>query len=293
VGNELVGISTELDLRHFGRKHRYSVYSEIADRIRGKALRQSMARSDLRMACLPGDHVSDKIIAEGLYEKQFLYTLVPTLIENSSVFLNSCFLDVGANIGNHSCFLSKYFAKVIAFEPNPAAFHILAANIYNNNLQNIEPVQLGLGAREAILRFLQISGNLGASAFGDSATAGVERFLQVVQGDRYLEQHSPGMPIGFVKIDVQGFEREVIEGLAATLSRDYPLVLFENELNEKETPPLNALKDLGYTRFFGFHESYFQFSGSLMRRLWKVIRNHIQLIEISDPRGFHDIVALR
>ena len=44
-------------------------------------------------------------------------------------FLNkykvNCFLDIGANIGNHSLNLQEYFTKIICFEPHPIIFSIL------------------------------------------------------------------------------------------------------------------------------------------------------------------------
>jgi FkbM family methyltransferase len=291
----MVDISSKIDTKHFGTKHRYPVMGEIADRVRGRALRFSRAsQNGLWMACLPGDAVSNKVTAEGLYEKQFLYTLLPTLLDNKDVLRNTCMLDVGANIGNHTCFLAKYFGKVLAFEPNPAVFHILAANVYINNLQNVEPVQLGLGAEEAVLPFLQdTQGNLGSSTFSTNGDVhGIKRMLRVVRGDDYLRHNPPGMPIGFVKIDVEGFETQVLRGMSEILSQDYPMVLFENRYLGPDGP-VAILKELGYSRFFGFHEDYFRFSNKHVQRLWKIIRNEIEIREASDPSRYHDLLALR
>lgn len=54
-------------------------------------------------------------------------------------------LDVGANIGNHSVFFSKFFKKVYSFEPNPITYEVLKINSkYVTEFKNIEPLNFGL-----------------------------------------------------------------------------------------------------------------------------------------------------
>ena len=51
---------------------------------------------------------------------------------------NGIAIDVGANIGNHSIFFSKFFKKVYSFEPQESVFKLLENNVNMNNLENIK-----------------------------------------------------------------------------------------------------------------------------------------------------------
>jgi hypothetical protein len=76
-----------------------------------------------RLLVLPGDHVSDIIIADGLYEKRILEAMFENwLTEHLPGFAKSIALDVGAYIGNHTLYFARIFRRVLAFEPNDTAF---------------------------------------------------------------------------------------------------------------------------------------------------------------------------
>jgi FkbM family methyltransferase len=53
-------------------------------------------------------------------------------------------IDIGANVGNHSVFLSKFFRQIIAFEPHPRNFLLLQAN--GMLTENILPINTALGS---------------------------------------------------------------------------------------------------------------------------------------------------
>jgi hypothetical protein len=59
----------------------------------------------------------------------------------------NCF-DVGANVGQHSLFLSKHADQVVAFEPNPVPLRSLKAKAERNRLDNLRVIEAALGARE-------------------------------------------------------------------------------------------------------------------------------------------------
>jgi hypothetical protein len=76
--------------------------------------------------------------------------------------------------------------------------------------------------------------------------------LPVRHGDTYLAAHAPdldpaGLRIGFIKCDVQGFERDVFAGLAGTLSAHRPLVMFESENRRDGEASWAVLAKAGYT----------------------------------------------
>lgn len=155
---------------------------------------------------------------------------------------NGTFVDIGANVGNHSLFVAGFMqpARVVPFEPNPQAYKLLLANIALNGLRECfdfrgigfgvaDQAQTGFGMEDR-------SRNLGAAKMlagqGDIAT---------VQGDEALADLNPDM----IKIDTEGMELLVLRGLEGTLERCAPLVLVEVD-NENEAAFLAWMAQVGY-----------------------------------------------
>jgi FkbM family methyltransferase len=136
------------------------------------------------------------------------------------------FFDVGANVGNHSLFLAARGCPVVAFEPfAPVRERLLEKARLNPHL-SIRVLAFGLADRDAVLSFTPPSGaNVGTGSFGGEG-APASLALPVRRGDGAIAEL--GLPpIGILKIDVEGFEAEVLAGLRATLERDRPVMLFE------------------------------------------------------------------
>ncbi len=134
-------------------------------------------------------------------------------------------LDIGAFIGTHSVFFAKYcgFAPVIAFEPNPVTFPLLARNIAANDLTDaVLAVPRALGARLGRATVVAGSetnrGNASIDFEGGGSTP-VSTVDSEVGGRRE--------PIGLLKIDVEGAELAVLAGAAETIRRHRPLLCVE------------------------------------------------------------------
>lgn len=134
------------------------------------------------------------------------------------------FVDIGANVGNHTLFFALFghVAKVIPFEPNPAAYRLLLANIAVNDLQHIVDVShVGLGVSDTSAAGFGMEDrkrNLGAAKMVEN-----EGNIEVVRGDDALRDHQPS----FIKIDVEGMEMQVLRGLQDTLARCKPILFVE------------------------------------------------------------------
>jgi FkbM family methyltransferase len=140
-------------------------------------------------------------------------------------------LDVGCNAGTHSLRFAQAFQAVHAFDPNPGVWAQFQANAAINRQSNVFLHKVGLGRSEAQAAFYSIDGdNHGLGTFSDSPQ--YDRPLQriatarLVNGADYLAALGVGR-VDAVKIDVQGFEAEVLEGLRPVLERDRPLVWVE------------------------------------------------------------------
>ncbi|MDR0379944.1 MAG: FkbM family methyltransferase [Candidatus Accumulibacter sp.] len=138
-------------------------------------------------------------------------------------------LDVGANIGNHSVYWAKICnaKRVHSFEPVPMTYGILCENIRLNSLENVViPHDFGLGDHDGnaeIESFLPV--NIGGTRIRYTGNDHAATGLRIARLD--------GLDLGeekidFVKIDVEGFERQTLAGMEETLRKHMPAVLIES-----------------------------------------------------------------
>jgi FkbM family methyltransferase len=177
------------------------------------------------------DYIGSDIFLLGRYEIAEIGSLRAFVGDRLA---DTVLLDVGANIGNHVVALHDLFAHVVAIEPNPEVAAALRLNVLSRRLDDVTVVECGLGGEDALLPFELDPGNLGGAGFAvegvsRAATPGVEpQVLRVRLGDEVVAEHvDPDRHLGLVKIDVEGLEEAVIDGLSGSLRRDRPLVAFE------------------------------------------------------------------
>ena len=128
----------------------------------------------------------------------------------------STFVDCGANIGLWSLIASPVvgeMGRVIAFEPNPATSDKLAENVSANSLDNITVVRAAVGARSGIAS-LRCESSHNISALCDQTTAETIT-VPVVTLDEYIGDQ----PVHAIKIDVEGYELDVLRGAIRLIER--------------------------------------------------------------------------
>lgn len=165
-------------------------------------------------------------------------------------------LDIGANIGCTTILFGSRARQVISFEPSPTTYKFLKRNVEAAELENVQLKNLGLGKSAG--RFeLTFSPNNRSGGFVSNkmqASAGHQvEAIDIVQGDAYMA--SSGIAaVDFIKIDVEGFERDVIEGLSQTIASARPIVTLE--LNHW---CLNVLQRTSVPDFLDFLRSVFPY----------------------------------
>jgi FkbM family methyltransferase len=165
-------------------------------------------------------------------------------------------LDVGANNGYTALRISKLegVQKVIAFEPDPGNFEKARLNIgLNLNSDSIELLNIGLGSRAAALDlYTPIESNSGAMRVSNDPSA--ERSTSKINVERLddLMTELDLDRVDFIKIDVEGYEMEVLKGGIDTL-RDFRPKLFieidDANLSDQSSSArevVGFLIDLGY-----------------------------------------------
>lgn len=134
-------------------------------------------------------------------------------------------LDIGANIGNHSVYwaMVRKARKIHAFEPTTDVFEILCKNIELNSLQDIvKPHNFALGLQEGKVSIKERpAGNLGGTSLKyDEGGELIVKSLDGIQAE-FDEK------IDFVKIDVEGFESQVLLGAKEFLAQHKPIIMIE------------------------------------------------------------------
>ncbi len=130
--------------------------------------------------------------------------------------------DVGANVGTHAVMFGKKVGvdgTVIAFEPESSTRQTLEENIDLNRLSNIEVLPVALGSTDST-QSMFVDTRPGSGKHSLIPVDGYKRIeVEVRTGDSLGETQVGGLP-SVVKIDVEGFELEVLEGMEKTLSSD-------------------------------------------------------------------------
>jgi FkbM family methyltransferase len=137
-------------------------------------------------------------------------------------------LDIGANIGNHSAFFGDWAEQVYAFELNQTVFARLCSWIAVNQMRNIVPIGCGLSNRNDKLTVFVHPGQAGLTTLEmrDGAIDAGQVWVRI--GDELL-QELVIRDVDFIKLDVEGHEFEVLQGLRETVARDRPVIVMEFE----------------------------------------------------------------
>jgi FkbM family methyltransferase len=160
----------------------------------------------------------------GVYEEKELDFLMGLEFPEEMVFW-----DVGANIGIYSVLFGKKFpsGKVIAFEPNVSLHMLLRRNLELNEVNNVRIESFALSNAKG---FGQIEISEGRAGAGKIKSTGVEedqdKSFPIITGDMFVEDFAEAIP-NLIKIDVEGHEPEVIEGLSHMLRQFKPILMIE------------------------------------------------------------------
>jgi FkbM family methyltransferase len=133
--------------------------------------------------------------------------------------------DIGASIGIYSVLLAMALGdrgKVIAFEPEKQSYLHLLDNLNLNGLTNVQCIQKALGEESGEGRLYVRDGVSCPSLMappqnGKASHVTCER-VKVEKGDRLVAEENLPLPRA-VKIDVEGHEHAVIQGLCHTLAQ--------------------------------------------------------------------------
>lgn len=169
----------------------------------------------------PFTDIGDILFFNGQFEENELLLCKKYIREDSII------LDIGANIGLHSLYFSElaHSGVVVSFEPSLLTFELLVRNL--NGRSNVSPINVAISDVGGLLDFFQASDNAYSSLVDTKRKSIVNvskvpcmKIDDVVDA---LKLHS----VDFVKIDVEGLERNVLVGMEQVIATHNPVIFCE------------------------------------------------------------------
>lgn len=164
---------------------------------------------------------------------------------------DSRFLDIGANVGYFSVFAHSLdrSIQIDAVEPHPVTYSLLRANLWGNGVQ-ARPHNTALGDSRRLLPMSSPPMNPASARVGDATPDGrYDLIVPVLTADEYFARRT----FDVVKVDVQGFEPEVLLGLERIVQQSPAVVVvvafFPTLIQDRGLDPAEVLdryRQLGY-----------------------------------------------
>jgi FkbM family methyltransferase len=160
-------------------------------------------------------------------------------------------LDAGAHIGTHTILMAKLVGekgRVYAFEPQKKIYRELYQNLKLNRLSNAVPLRYAVGDTNTVIEMEAApEGNEGATRIG---SGGDKAELRTIDSFGF-------QGVSLMKIDVEGFEDQVIAGARQTLLKYHPVLIVEivgwatyekanPETKQRIDNSKKKIEDLGY-----------------------------------------------
>jgi FkbM family methyltransferase len=223
------------------------------------------------LAVFAFDHIGHQVNLKGRYEAAALRCAIEFLRESG--LIAGAAVDVGANVGNHALYFADHFQQVIALEPNPRVFQLLAFNAQGR--PNVRALNVGASDRreQVVLTFAR--GNWGGGRVATEQGAAADGPFEGGEAREHTERGQRGEPttgtvrvqlqpldelaelaelhVGLLKLDVEGHELHALRGAERLIERSRPVVMFEQSSDEiagGTSPAVDWLRARGYARFY-------------------------------------------
>jgi FkbM family methyltransferase len=217
------------------------------------------------------DHISETIRTDGNWGVNEAKICTLFLQE----FKNPVVIDVGANLGGFTVPIAKELSRrqglIFSFEPQRIVFQQLCANIFINSLDNVYPYNAALGDEISSIEIpeldFRLSRNVGGFTIDEKIRSEIDKEAKL--GKTFSNTKNSNLTytvpkltldsfgifnnVAFVKIDVEGYELEVLQGSTQTLVKNsFPPVIFEVWedkvwYEQKAAKTKKCLEDLGYS----------------------------------------------
>jgi FkbM family methyltransferase len=178
---------------------------------------------------------------------------------------NKTVIDIGGNCGLFCIPVEKEGYTVYSFEPIEMNVSLLEYNKKENNCNNLFIIPKAVSNQD-VKRTIYIPYCSDNTSFNQEVAISnmkkkdfIEEEVDCIKFDTWIEKNKD-LDVGFIKIDVQGFEKEVLEGMQDFLKtcNDVYILIEWDEVHTKNAGfSLNDLENLIYSNGFKLSQKYF------------------------------------
>jgi FkbM family methyltransferase len=148
-------------------------------------------------------------------------------------------IDIGAHIGSLTVPMAHMVGpkgRIFAFEPQKKIYRELVYNLRLNKINNVVPIRFALGSKLGIVNMDPVDKYDGRVAVGEG---GDEVELRTLDSFNFSN-------VSLIKIDVEGFEAEVLRGAKNTINTSHPVIIIEI-WKEYRPEIITILQEHGYS----------------------------------------------
>lgn len=183
-------------------------------------------------------HLLNYYVGHGLFEKE-LIEWCKQLCSKDKIML-----DIGAHTGTYSISLAEHCKSVYAFEPQRMIYYSLCGSVALSSITNVYCKNVGLGSHEQVgtctINGISLDGGGATIHAPHNSMILYKEDIEIITLDSLFLEN-----IGFIKMDVENNELQVLQGAIQTLQwSNYPKILFE--MNEHNDGLISFLNDLNY-----------------------------------------------
>ena len=262
------------------------------------SIRKRATSNELPILVYSNDTMGAYIMWEGVAEKKLMNNIFSKLSFEPSNY--NC-VDVGANIGNHSILFSNFFKKVTSFEPQKEVFEVLKLN--TRKIQNISIINKGLSdiEKKENIKIPNNKRGMGSLVYDFPENSYYNELINLINYDKNFNEE-----ISYVKIDVEGYEIEVIKSMSLNIKKYMPVISFECNPTQsgliRNNEIFDILKSYGYDNFYVEKEHFIDklVLGSniivrLIRLIFKLLfsspNNKLQSVNLPINKGYNLITC--
>jgi len=170
-----------------------------------------------------------------------------TLVDNIEYLKDKDIIDAGAYIGDSILIFAPLTKqKVYSFEAVKENYDLMLKTIEINGIKNAVPEKLALGSRKGTIT-INYSGSSSSVTEHLVAKTLYKEEVRVITLDEYVDEHK--LKVGLIKVDIEGFEQELLKGAEKTIKEQKPILLlsiYHNADDFFSIKPKIESWDLGY-----------------------------------------------
>lgn len=180
-------------------------------------------------------------------------------IRDNLIIPGTTVIECGSHHGMTAILMANWLGpsgRVLALEPSPFSHGVLYENIHLNHLDNISPLQVAAGEERSIITFSEIpDGSMGSHVSNLASANAID--VELIPLDDYIKVNP-----SLVKIDVQGYVHQVLQGMAGLLEQCRPNLAIEVDSPQCTSSMGGVFDDIfklldleGYTYYVSFDAS--------------------------------------